>query len=1266
MVGRNDRHLTQRVTMKSLLRRLAILFVISCGLAAIPVHVGAQHGTSTLSVDSAALDRLVADGELRSRSLASKDARTRLHAAIAVGRLDKIDERTLRSMVVLLVDALPQVQIEAARSLGHLRESSPSIIDGLLRLLTSEHERVVATAAVALSNLTSEARVIDQLAKKLDHRDAYVRERVAYALSRVEPLSYRHSSSIPAVTMLTQCLSDSDHNVREMAAYALAKIEPRSQETISELARLLAADKHPGVRESAAFALARIGPPARSAVDLLLSRINDSDPDVRENVAYALGEIEVLPKAAFSKLLERLVADKTPAVRRAITVAVGRIVYRSANRPTDTSVAVLRQGLKSQIPEVRATTLGVLPSFQDSKQLVPELFEAFNSSDIETKRAVSGVLASAGPFDRKHLPTLISALSVRDRSVKAFVLDALSWYPEHADEIVPHVIPFVDQQDPLLQEKAIFTIARIGPMARAALPSLIDALKSRTDRIRSLAAWAIAELEPQSSDAVQPLSEMLETTSNDKALENVVFAIKKLGPYARAAWPKLVPFLAHRSNAVRKHALEALVNAPLDSSDREVASAMLATFPRLQNSSYVDARICVIRSLGKIGAQDQGVQSLLLNQLADEETLEVRQAAAFAIAELGVDWPAAEKSLAELLKTDDELTATYATLALLNMNSPARAAWPELVRALGHESSLVRKYAIRKLRESQFDSVDLVYDLCEIADNSSYEESRIYAIECLGMTRQDGEPVKHLLLTALHQHERPSVQKAAVGAMGRIGAKWKEAAQPLGRILSNWSDDDSVLLDVGQVLAQMGTDSRPAWSALIKALGHHNEQLRMTAGNAIRGMPLGASDRVLCHDLFDVLHSDYASSKEIAGKSLVQIGPTAMPVIVNRYDGKTTQLDKESLAIVQQSIDDIISNLADDDLLFIAQLEQVTAFLQREGLSTEVATSKLRAIRSRQSNSRRLMFVIASILPCAALVCYACWAVNKQPNVWVFFYRAVDFVLSTSVRIPKLGALADRLRRSRLPFPYGRIRIAWIKEFETAKNPPASVARLPESLLAEFSNHVDFLDAWVKRTLPEATSHFSKLHDPGELSLQPGEDIELPLCKLREEMESHPLPINIIGESKECLTWIAREIARRAAAGTLLGHNVIPVLIEGARDDSFLRLLCVDGKERGTTAVDNDRRKSNVAQNKSDRLVKYVAERLRTIVRADRTQREPLQLTRQLLAKRRVVVIVDRFCSLSEQTRTLFESKAMEGFPIAALVITSSDQGLSEAIPIHL
>ncbi len=95
--------------------------------------------------------------------------------------------------------------------------------------------------------------------------------------------------------------------------------------------------------------------------------------------------------------------------------------------------------------------------------------------------------------------------------------------------------------------RAIRTLARIGVLAKPAIPALIEVARSEDERHASLAVWALGQIGPAASQAVPAILERIDEVDVN-GRQRRFQALQDIGPGASAALPFLLECLESRTD----------------------------------------------------------------------------------------------------------------------------------------------------------------------------------------------------------------------------------------------------------------------------------------------------------------------------------------------------------------------------------------------------------------------------------------------------------------------------------------------------------------------------------------------------------------------------------------------------------------------------------------------------------------------------------------------------------------------------------------------
>lgn len=240
------------------------------------------------------------------RDLAQGSARARVHAAQALGDITEPGEkrRAVEALITALDDDAPPVRMEAASSLGELRE--PAAVPALIKRLDDGAAPVRQHAAIALGTI-GHPDGFAPLARTLAEGAPDLRFQAATSLAEVDPAR--------AFEPICAALGDADPQVVGAAALALGAIaDVRAIPAL--VTALTSADA--AARFDVAYALTELGDPRGR--DVLAAAL--ADPERAWDAVTALG---TLGTATDAELLgAALQSRSTPP--EASVLAAGRLL----------------------------------------------------------------------------------------------------------------------------------------------------------------------------------------------------------------------------------------------------------------------------------------------------------------------------------------------------------------------------------------------------------------------------------------------------------------------------------------------------------------------------------------------------------------------------------------------------------------------------------------------------------------------------------------------------------------------------------------------------------------------------------------------------------------------------------------------------------------------------------------------------------------------------------------------------------------------------
>jgi HEAT repeat protein len=190
-----------------------------------------------------------------------------------------------------------------------------------------------------------------------------------------------------------------------------------------------------------------------------------------------------------------------------------------------------------------------------------------------------------------------------------------------ADDPLPDLLRGLGSQAPADRLRAARDLARLGWLAREALPALVRSLDDDDAKVREVAAQAIGNMGP---DALPTLAGML--SHHDKYVRrNAVWAMGKLGPLARPVLTDLCDGLKNSDPRTASGAAQALGNIGADA-----AEAVPALAEAMRGTNIVLCRLAA-KALSQIGSP---ALSTLISHLQHSDPF-VRGESAMAIGWMG-------------------------------------------------------------------------------------------------------------------------------------------------------------------------------------------------------------------------------------------------------------------------------------------------------------------------------------------------------------------------------------------------------------------------------------------------------------------------------------------------------------------------------------------------------------------------------------------------------------------------------------------------------
>jgi HEAT repeat protein len=438
------------------------------------------------------------------------------------------------------------------------------------------------------------------------------------------------------------------------------------------------------VDDSMEESLGRIGGPA---VPALLEVLNGPDRDMRVCAASVLGKIGPAARAAVPALIRAIEPPDTDGqvrgLRRQVITALGRIGSEAR-----AAVPVLNRHL------------------DEALKLLP--VEGPFTSQLEASYARRVALDIATALDRIGAPPVRQLLDTFLRTGDWLVARQLAWLGPRAPEATPSLRGALSDKRLQVRISAAVALAHIDRSATEAIPALIEGLNHLLDddpfrvivrevlgddtprvAVREVPR-ALARLGPKARPAIPTLIGLVKTECD---VPDVHMALVQIDPGGKECVPALISALDHENYHVADVAANCLGLLGRQAKDAvpALAAAMTRDFDEVFSNGY-DPQVSAAKALRRIGTPAKSAIPALIGALKyrrrlgdrdDVHDFSVAVNAAEVLASFGAEAKAAIPALMEAVQTrakDDESweLRQAAILALGRMGPDAKTAIPVL------------------------------------------------------------------------------------------------------------------------------------------------------------------------------------------------------------------------------------------------------------------------------------------------------------------------------------------------------------------------------------------------------------------------------------------------------------------------------------------------------------------------------------------------------------------------------------------------------------
>jgi HEAT repeat protein len=353
----------------------------------------------------------------------------------------------------------------------------------------------------------------------------------------------------PEVAALQVKLAGEATFARRMAVEKLGRLGSDAGAAVPNLISALQKDPDDMVRARSAWALGEIKRDLDLAVAALLHATLDANPGVRAN---SIGALQSIGSPAIPQLEDALAANEA-----GIRISALRVLWGMGRTPNEASLKVLRTAFDNPSSELKKQAAACAALAGDgASPLVPGLGMLLNDPEAGVRETVAATLAKVdtrGESERGLVQALRKDSSKKVRLMAAIALGKIG---NPTDDRVPALVGAFEDSDSDVRTGASQSIARLS---EAAVPHLLESLKSNKSSVRELTVDSLLGLGEKAKPAIDPLIELLRSDPDEGVRFRAAGALGAVGNASPQVLEALEMSVAgDKDETVRSHASGAL------------------------------------------------------------------------------------------------------------------------------------------------------------------------------------------------------------------------------------------------------------------------------------------------------------------------------------------------------------------------------------------------------------------------------------------------------------------------------------------------------------------------------------------------------------------------------------------------------------------------------------------------------------------------------------------------------------------------------------
>ncbi len=352
----------------------------------------------------------------------------------------------------------------------------------------------------------------------------------------------------PSLKQLLKDLRRGDDQTREAAVKSLATLGPKARRAVPYVAKALASDDSEAVRFQCARTLGQLGEHAMRGIPALLRALGEGKKDRTRNSKSVAGAAARAIKRIGAPAVPHLIASlEDESLRRRAGRILGSIpdvddlkareafdelLLKKDKRAALTALTAVSEHEDKAIPILlRATACGddevskqgLLCLRAMGKSAVPPLAKALNDVQPRVRAGAARALgtiakhASQKAVSRMTHRLVDSAIDDADPLVRSSAVQALSNLTDFEEQVLPHLIAALGDEDAGVGLQAIMGILAVSQDKRATATKIVEVLESSRSKYTRVGCCMV--LMHLGQDAREAVDALVETVEEDTAPE---------------------------------------------------------------------------------------------------------------------------------------------------------------------------------------------------------------------------------------------------------------------------------------------------------------------------------------------------------------------------------------------------------------------------------------------------------------------------------------------------------------------------------------------------------------------------------------------------------------------------------------------------------------------------------------------------------------------------------------------------------------------------